>query len=199
MRIFSTISGDADRGERPGGFSMVELLLVTVIIVLLAGTMGGIYVGTYKRVLVERAAKEVLLAAKYARIVAIEKQTQCELIIDETDTRFYLAIDSQDGEDDDDESKTVITNQYSRPKEFGGDVKFEDVRITSTVDIDERLGSERRIVFRSDGTADTAILQIGDGKNHYTVYIFAATGKARVQFGLAAESPVEIIDLDMVE
>jgi len=198
MRTFTTINGRVGIHGKPGGFTIVELLLVVAIITLLAGTMGGIYVGTYKRMLVEKAAREVMLAAKYARVIAIEKQSHCKLILDETNSRFHLAFKDEDSRDDED-SATVITNQYSRPTEFGGDVRFEDIRITPMGRGDESPEEQSQIVFRPDGTADTAILQIGDGKNHYTVYIPAATGRARVQFGLAGELPVEIVDLDMAE
>ena len=191
-KIFTIING------KPSGFTLVELLLVVVIIVLLAGTGGSFYFRTYKRMLVEKAAKEVVLAAKYARVLAIEKGLRCRLILDETDKKFCLTIKDKNSRDDE-KKESMITDQYSRPREFGGDVRFEEVKITSAGQGDEITEEERVIVFRPDGTADTAILQIGDSKNHYTVYIMAATGKAHVKFGEAGELPMEIIDLDMVE
>ncbi len=55
------------------GFTIVEMLVVVVIIALIASVGGGIYVGTYKRMLVEKAARDFVLAAKYATIPAENK------------------------------------------------------------------------------------------------------------------------------
>jgi hypothetical protein len=40
------------------------------------------------------------------------------------------------------------------------------------------------------------MIQIGDGKNHYTASICAATGKAKIHFGTAKEAKMGTIDLD---
>ena len=56
------------------GFTIVELLVVITIIALLAGIGGGFHIGTYKRMLVEKTARDLFLAAKYARIMAIENR-----------------------------------------------------------------------------------------------------------------------------
>ena len=49
------------------GFTLVEVLVVVVIIGLLGGLGGGVYIGTYKKLLVEKAARDFFLTAKYAR------------------------------------------------------------------------------------------------------------------------------------
>jgi hypothetical protein len=58
------------------------------------------------------------------------------------------------------------------------------------------IDEQRAIVFSPNGTAQSAIIQIGDGKNHYTVSICAATGKAKMHFGTAEKVEVSTIDLD---
>jgi prepilin-type N-terminal cleavage/methylation domain-containing protein len=191
----STMIKSAGPGYRPhgGGFTIIELMLVISIIALMAGATGAMYFGTHKRMLVEKAARDILLAARYARLVAVEKQTKCKLMLDETNNSFFLTIPPLDSQPD--AGETVITDQYSKPRQFAGDVKFEEARITSTTRSGS-TGPEAMIVFRPNGTADSAVLQIGDGKNHYTVYIMAATGKGRVQFGRATETGLEVLDLD---
>ncbi len=46
------------------GFTIIEVLVVITIIALIAGVGSGFYIGTYKRMLVEKAARDFFLAAK---------------------------------------------------------------------------------------------------------------------------------------
>jgi ribosomal protein L2 len=46
---------------------------------------------------------------------------------------------------------------------------------------------EQAIVFSPDGTAQPAVIQIGDGKTHYTISISTATGRAKMYFGAAED------------
>jgi len=175
------------------GFTLVEVLVVVVIIALLGGLGSGIYVGTYKRILVEKAARDFVLAAKYARIMAIERQRQYRMELDTANGGFYLTFNQLNVETEQTE-QTIVRDLYSRPVEFVGDVKFEAVQITP-------LGSQSSdeqttIVFLPNGTAQSAVIQIGDGKNHYTVSICAATGKAKVHQGTAEEAEIGTVDLD---
>ena len=185
-----------NNGPHGGGFTIVELLLVVSIIALMAGASGAMYFGTYKRMLVEKAAREVLLAAKYARVIAIEKQTGCKLLLDDKNKRYLLTVPGEGSQADG--AENVITDQYAKPRQFAGDVKFEEIQITSRARAGN-VGAEGVIVFRPNGTADMAVLQIGDGKNHCTVYISAATGKGRIESGEAMETGLEVWDLDVEE
>jgi len=175
------------------GFTLVEVLVVVVIIALLGGLGSGIYVGTYKRILVEKAARDFVLAAKYARIMAIERQRQYKIELDTANGGFYLAFEELNVETQQTE-QAIVRDLYSKPVEFVGDVKFEDMQITP-IGLEE-ADEETAIVFLPNGTAQSAVIQIGDGKNHYTVSICAATGKARVHRGTAEEAEIGTVDLD---
>ena len=165
------------------GFTIVELLMVVVIISLVAGVGGGLYVGTYKRMLVEKAARDFLLTAKYARIMAIEKQTQYEILLDVANNGFLLTTTQLDEETGQTE-QTVVKDSYCKPVEFEGDVKFEDVQITPTgLETTTGDSDEQAIVFLPNGTAQSVVIQIGDGKTHYTISINAATGRAKLYLG----------------
>ena len=179
------------------GFTLAEMLVVVIIISLLAGLSGGIYVGTYKRMLVEKAARNFVLTAQYARIMAIEKQRQYKIQLDAANNRFYLATTQLDEEGEQTE-QIIVKDSFCKPVEFEGEVRFEDIKITpigleTTTEDDEQ---EQTIVFSPDGTAQSAIIQIGDGKTHYTVSIFAATGKAKVYFGTSENVELGVVDLD---
>jgi prepilin-type N-terminal cleavage/methylation domain-containing protein len=164
------------------GFTLAEMLAVVIIISLLAGLGGGIYVGTYKKMLAEKAARHFVLTAKYARIMAIEKQRQYEIQLDVANNAFYL-ITTQWNEDTEQTEQIVVKDSFCKPVEFEGEVKFEDVQITPTGLETTTDDEEQAIVFLPNGTAQSAVIQVGDGKTHYTISISTATGKAKMYFG----------------
>ena len=178
------------------GFTIAEMLLVVVLIVLIAGVGGGFTVGTYKKMLTEKAARQFLLASKYARITAIERRSTCRMELDTQNNSFALTVDQLNSQTDETE-KVVVQDLFFRPVELAGDVEFESIQIDS-VGSEELFEQEesRSIAFFPDGTAQSAVIQIGDGKNHITVSILAATGKVKMYPGTAQEVKVGTIDLD---
>ena len=186
-----------ERHKGRGAFTIAEMLLAIVLIALLAGAAGGIYIGTYKKSLVEKSAKDFFLAAKYARILAIERQNRCSLKLDEINNKFMLVF----GEADENENseQVIVQDLYFKPTEFAGEVKFENVRIES-VDSQQDFGAEpvSEIIFSPDGSAQAAIIQIGDGKNHLTVRISAVTGKAKIYAGTSENVKSDTVDLDLL-
>lgn len=180
------------------GFTLAEMLIVIVIMSLLAGLGGGLYMGTYKQLLVEKAARDLLLTAQYARIMAIEKQRQHKIKLDAINKRFYLFA-AQWNEESGQTEQTIVKDAFCRPVELTGSVGFEDIKITPIgLDSAEETDSEQdqSIAFSPNGTAQASIVQIGDGKTHYTVSISAATGRAKIYFGTSENVQVGIIDLD---
>ena len=174
------------------GFTIVEMLLVTILIVLLVGAAGGIYARTYKKALVRKSARDFLLAAKYAKILAIERQSECKLKLNVADNGFVLIINEFDEETEETE-QLIVKDLYFKPVRFAENVKFEDIRIKST---DFGEDQQNVITFLSDGTAQEAVIQIGDGQNHYTVCVSAASGKAKIYPETAKTIKSDTIDLD---
>ena len=52
------------------------------------------------------------------------------------------------------------------------------------------------IVFMPDGTAQSAVIQIGNEKTHYALSINAATGKAKLFPGTVENVKASSVDLD---
>jgi len=170
--------------------------MVVLIISLIGGMAGGLYIGTYKKMMVERTARDLLLTAKYAKIAAIERLRPYEIQLDVENNGFWLAT-SLWNEESGQTEQAIVDNYYCKPVEFPGDVKFEDVQISSVgsetvTDAEE----QQKIVFSPKGNAQSAVIQIGDGKTHYTVSITAATGRAAMYFGKAENVKIKTQDLD---
>jgi prepilin-type N-terminal cleavage/methylation domain-containing protein len=179
-------------------FTLVEVLVVIALIAIVAGVGAGLYKGTYEGLVVKRAARDFYLAAKYARMLAIERQRPCRLILDNEENRYAIVIDEL-SEDSGEIEQRAVRDFYFRPVQLAGDIKFEDINITST-DADEDYGEQgRTIVFSPDGTSQAAVIQIGDGKTHYTASVSPATGRVRMEFGQADDVGAQIVDLDRME
>lgn len=196
MRRMSAKNRSARSAARPRAFTLTELLLVVAIIAVIGGMSGGMYAGTYKKLLVERAARQFLLSAKYARIMAIEHGRPYEVRLDGGNKGFAV-MTTQWNEQTAEGESVLVRDYYAKPVEFEGDVKFEDVKIlTLSAEQVSDVEAEQRIVFLPNGSAESAVVQIGDGNTHFTVAVIAATGKATLQAGMADEVSMAVIDLD---
>jgi prepilin-type N-terminal cleavage/methylation domain-containing protein len=177
------------------GFTLVEMLVVIAIIAIGSSVGVGFYTGTFGRLQVERAARDLLLTAKYGRIKAIEQQRRCKIELDATNGGFWLVVD-QLNEETEQTEQTIVRDFYSKPVEFAETVKFEEIQITPIGS--EETSEETAIVFLPNGTSQSAVIQIGNGKNHYTVSICAATGRARIYQGTSEQVQIKTIDLDKI-
>ena len=179
------------------GFTISEVLLVVVIIGLISGAGAGLYIGTFRKMQVEKAAYDFFLTAKYARLMAVEKQSQYKMELDLANRIFYLTTvlwDEESGQ----AQQEIVNNFYCKPVQFQGDVMFETVDIVPNGWETQSAGEERQtITFSPNGTAQSSVVQIGDGNTHYTISISPATGRAKVFLGTAENVKVGTIDLDM--
>ncbi len=182
------------------GFTLTEMLVVIAIIAIIAGVGGGMYIGTYKKLIVERAARSFLLMAQYARIMAIEQQRQYRVVLNNVEQNGFYLVTTEWNEQYEESQQSIVQDYYCRPVVMEGSVLFEDIKIPSigayadvTEDEDEETQS---ILFMPDGTSQAAVVQIGDGKTHYSIAISAATGRAKISFGTSENVTIGIVDLD---
>ena len=175
--------------------------MVVLIIGLIAGSGTGLYVGSFKKMRVQKAAYDLLLTAQYGRIMAIERNSKCTLVLDAGNNAFWLTRIQWD-EEGEQVAEQVVKDPYCKPVQFEGDVVFEDIQMAQSefetdAGEEEESGGEQSIVFLPDGSAQTAAVQIGNGKTHYTVSINAATGRAKLYSGTTEKVKITSTDLDM--
>lgn len=182
------------------GFTLVEMILVIILIALIAGVGGGFAAGTYKSLQLKKAARDFLVAAKFARITAIEQQEICAIEMDKNENIFAVLVEhynEQTGEVE----KVAVKNQFSKPEKFPAEVRFEEIQINNLgvpVVMDESEAT-LSILFYPDGTSQASIVQIGDGKDHYTVTINPATGRAKLFSGTADKAETGVVDLNLTQ
>ena len=174
-------------------FTFVELMVVTLLIALLAGSSIRGSALTFRKMQVERAAREVFLSAQFARIQAIDTQRSAQVTLDPKTRSLSVMAGVRKGQQ-------LVRNAYSRPYQFAEEVTFERIDIMPTrpsENLTEDPTANTVITFRPDGSADAAVVQVGNGKTHWTVYISSGTGAARAEPGVAKEqSATMVIDLD---
>jgi len=170
--------------------------MVVVIIGLITGAGAGLYVGTFRKMQVEKGAYDFFLTAKYARLMAVEKQSQYKMVLDLANKEFYLTTvlwDEESGQ----AQQVIVKNYYCKPAQLQGDVIFEAVEIAPSGWETQSAGEQQQtITFSPNGTAQSSVVQIGDGYTHYTISISPATGRAKMYFGTAENVTMGTTDLE---
>ncbi|MHC4856126.1 MAG: pilus assembly FimT family protein [Planctomycetota bacterium] len=187
--------------SRRRGFTFAELMLVIVILALVAGFSGSYYMGTYKKESLRTSAKALLLMGQFARMYAIEQGRTCRLHVDDVGKRFYLVgpvfvASSQKTE------QKIISNPYCRKKTLGNGIEFEFVDIEpATRGSEAALDDNNCIHFYPDGSCDSAVVQMGNGRHSMTALFSSAYAKITVFEGVAdeVEETLRVIDLDAAD
>lgn len=177
------------------GFTVAELLMVVVIIGLITGAGTGLYVGSFRKMQVEKAAYDFFLTARYARLMAVERQSHYKMELDQANGGFQLTTVLWD-EDSGQAQQEIVKNMYCKPVEFQGEAVFESINIAPSGWETSLEEEQQTIIFSPNGTAQASVVQIGDGQTHYTISISPATGRAKMSFGTAENATIGTTDLE---
>ena len=180
------------------GFTLVEMILVIILISLMAGIGGGFAAGTFKSLQVKKAARDFLVTAKFARITAIEQQEICAIEINK-DENLYGAVVERYNPESGEVERVLVRNQFSKPEKLPGSVQFEEIQVNNLgVPLTmEESGASMFILFYPDGTSQASIVQIGDGKDHFTITINPVTGRTKLFNGTADKAETGVVDLNL--
>ena len=196
MKVREGFTICSSRGR--GGFTIVEMLVVVVLIAMIAGVGGGFYVDSYKKIVAQRAAREFYTTLKYARVAAIEKQADCKVVMDAEQQGYWLCLEVESDQPGETNENVIVRDIYSKPVQLSSGVEFEAVMIDSGAGgIFGQVGEGDEIVFGSDGRANSAIIQIGNGDDHYCVQVSGGTGRAKIFEGIAEDMETGKVDLDL--
>ena len=173
-----------------GGFTLVELTAAAALLALLTSAAFITYNQTWRHWALRQNAQQFYLAARYARVLAIESRQSCQLVVDSQNRRYYI-IQSDARQDE----TAMISNLWHRPGKLDESVAFEQVLVIRS----EATGqSGSMITFRPDGSADAATVQLGNGQRAYTVQISPATARATLIAGTVETYEADQVDLDLI-
>lgn len=190
---------NAKAKTRRWGFTIAEILLVVLVIGLITSAGTGLYVGTFKSMKVRKAVQDFLLTAQYARIMAMERQTPYRMELDLANRGFWLTTLQWD-EESEQVGLQIVRDVFCKPVQFEGDVIFESVAIVpGDWETESENEEQQTIIFSPNGTAQSTVVQIGNGKTHYAISISAATGRAKAYFGTTENVKMTTTDLDVEE
>lgn len=198
--ITKTFTTNKYFSNRANAFSLVEMLVVVLVISMMALAGGNYFNGTLKNLQMRSAVRSLMLTCKHAKLRAITESTTCKLAIDELEQKYAPIVkvrtESQTAQPGD---EVILKNQYLGSTELPGSVEFELIMImprSEIIETDQQESEYQFVNFYPDGTADAAVIQLGDGKRSMTVSIWPATARVTVNQGTMDNLLPQTIDLD---
>jgi len=190
-------------------FTLMELMVVVIVIGILATLTLPNLAASRDKAQLRAAARELWQNARYAHTIATLHRVDCRLVLlaeGETDGpgyRIEVEIPDSDSSDDDADSasaggadtQTHITFRKAafKPVTLPAGVRFADVRIDG-----EAIGptGSQAIRFGDTGRADAAAVSLTDGRQYYSLLVYAASGRCELIDGQVASLPNDREDLD---
>ena len=176
------------------GFTLIEILVVVVIISVLATmTIPQMYAGNSASKL-RSSARQLLVAAQYARDFAATRRAKCRLTIDPQQQQYTLTFQQAPGK------FVPINTSLGKVQRLSKGLRFRRVWIQPrpTLGQTEQTTKKRDyLTFDPDGQTDAAALEITNGKQTFSIVIAPYTAYAKIIEGTVSELPNDRKDLDL--
>lgn len=167
--------------KRRGGFTMIELVAVAALIALLAASvLAGLSQWSAKAALA-RVAQQAYLAAKSARLNALQSGRTVALRLDQAGRRLTVAF----------ADPSLAPTAPAMPQR----AVAIDEPIIAALMAEPNSGATDEIRFFADGRSDGGLITLADSGRVWQIIISAATGRARLMEG-AQPIDADWVDLD---
>lgn len=196
------ISRRRGRSIQGGGFTLWEVLIVVLLLALTSGVVVSHMVQRLDTLLLRNTARDLLIAARYARHWAVKQRRSCVLLLDVQAGSFELNAEAlpirrRESEDDTkaaDEAGISGTDQrWFRAVPLPESIRFGLVRSGKNT-FDQR--KPIRLTFYPDGTSEPGVVQLTDGEKVMTVIVFPWAAEPELHDEALSELPMRQIDLD---
>lgn len=182
-------------GER--GFTLVELVVVVAIIAVLSGMAVTRMAGSWGSTSLRVGARDLALAARYARDYAATRRVRSRLVIAVSEGRYWVEAENR-GTDRARSGFERLGTSVGRARTLGAGTKFGAVRVEPRADAGAPGEPGRvTIVFEPTGEADAAAIVLTDGSRHWTLRVAPSSGRAELVEGEASQTVDDRKDLDL--
>jgi len=174
-------------------FTLIELTVVIVVVVVLAMLTAPSMVGAMRSAKLRTSTRDLLITAQFARDFAATRRRTCRLTIDITDGRYQLEYQS-DPEHQPQQFKALSAGPI-KPGRLPQPVRFASVEIQPTAPHDGAAPSDA-VHFYATGGADAAVIRVTDGRRTWSLTISAGDGNAVLTDRPVEQPPSDRKDLD---
>ncbi|MBD3175344.1 MAG: prepilin-type N-terminal cleavage/methylation domain-containing protein [Armatimonadia bacterium] len=143
------------RGTLRRGFTITELMVVMVIMVLLAGLAVPQFVGSMRAERLRTAGRMVVSTAELARSRAVSEARLTRLEFDYENGRLTVYRYLQDAEQEQEPYWEPMTDNLAQARELPGGITIEYVGDDPDMSPAERV---EELIFRPDGSSDQAFI-----------------------------------------
>ncbi len=191
---------------RPGGgfvrpgFTLVEIIVVVVIIAVLATMIVPSLSAGSSSSKLRGSARQLLVAAQYARDYAATRRRKCRLTIDLDQQQYALTFQSAPQHNPSEFVPLPLATGLGRTQRLSQGVRFVKVWVEPRKGHDQPDQPPKQlnyITFEPNGQADAAVLEITNGRQTYSVLIVPHTGYAKLIEGTTRALPNDRLDLDI--
>jgi type II secretion system protein H len=185
--------------RRRGGFTFIEITIVIMIVGLLLAFGTPRMRGTFGRVRLTSAARDITALMRFARDVAVLTESRCEMrfspnedayqlvVFDRNDKRIAVKERRRSRRWEDESNPLVIGADLLERQQLPRRVHFAVIYTAAELTEDTNLP---RVIFYPDGSATPATVAIqDDNQKTIRVELYRTTGMTRVEPGLPPEAP----------
>ena len=176
------------------GFTLVELIVVVVIITVMTSMVAPRLSGATGRRQLRASARQLMVAAQYARNYAVTHRCACRIVFDRDGRRYNLAYqvdpEHRPGEFE------PLPHSIGKVHHLVDGLRFSKIWIEPKGRPDGTLPQRDSITFYPVGRCDAAVIEITDGASTYSMLVSPASGRARLVAAPVSELPNDQRDLD---
>lgn len=164
------------RGGRRGGFTLIELILVMIVVFTLATVVAPRFSDFFPSFQVRKSTDQLMAWARKARADAALTGTRQRLYLDATNREYWIEVESRPIKEP---GKFVKLSGAWNPETLPQAVVFETVEIKEA---ETESGAVKYIEFRPDGTSSEATVTISnDVGDRQVLRVEAATSKIFIE------------------
>ena len=175
---------------------MVELLVVIAIMAVLSAMAVPQMAGAWGSASLRSSARDLLLAARYARDYAVTRRVRTRLVLAAGDGTYHVEAQRVEGGRGSGEF-TPLGTTHGRRRKLPAGVRLGPLRVDPRGrSADPAAGGTVTVVFEPTGQADAAVIVLADGRQRWTLRIAPSSGRAELLEGEAVQALDDRKDLD---